>query len=192
VLADVLGAIHAGPAALDDLRSTMADVLAAFRPGRNAWLTKLLRGKRVERILFAATRADHLHHSQHPRLTAITEALLREARDRADFAGAQTLALSLASLRATVEETRAHDGASLDLVRGTLPGGRQAAFWPGALPDDPAMLLAPARAGAQAWLDGDYGMMNFQPAVQSLRPGDGPPHIRLDRAAEFLFGDKLT
>ncbi|WP_147393209.1 YcjX family protein, partial [Paracoccus siganidrum] len=25
----------------------------------------------------------------------------------------------------------------------------------------------------------------------TARPGDGPPHIRLDRAAEFLIGDRL-
>ena len=35
-------------------------------------------GKRVERILFAATKADHVHQAQHGRLTAITEALLAE------------------------------------------------------------------------------------------------------------------
>ncbi|MDD8024736.1 MAG: YcjX family protein, partial [Paracoccaceae bacterium] len=33
VLVDVLGAIHAGPAALEDLRQSMAGILAAFRPG---------------------------------------------------------------------------------------------------------------------------------------------------------------
>jgi len=25
----------------------------------------------------------------------------------------------------------------------------------------------------------------------ALKPGEGPPHIRLDRAAEFLIGDRL-
>jgi predicted YcjX-like family ATPase len=60
----------------------------------------------VERILFAATKADHLHHTQHPALTAITTALLAEAKQRADFSGARTEALSMASLRATVEEDR--------------------------------------------------------------------------------------
>ncbi|MEX0368334.1 MAG: YcjX family protein, partial [Ruegeria sp.] len=34
-------------------------------------------------------------------------------------------------------------------------------------------------------------VMRFAPAPLTLRPGDGPPHIRLDRAAQFLFGDKL-
>ncbi len=192
VLVDVLGAIHAGPRAVEDLRRAMADILAAFRPGRNAWLTRLFAGRRVERILFAATKADHLHHSQHPQLTAITEALLREARDRADFSGARTAAMAIAALRTTVEETVTHGGRTLDVVRGQLLGsGKQAAFYPGALPTDPAHLLAPAREGAAGWLDADYKVMDFAPARLTLRPGDGPPHIRLDKAAEFLLGDRI-
>ncbi len=192
VLMDVLGAIHAGPMALEDMRRTMAEVLGAFRPGQNGFLSSILLGKRVDKILFAATKADHLHHSQHPRLTAITEALLREARDRAAFAGAETRAMSLAALRATVEETRNHGGESLDLVRGTLQDtGKQAAMFAGVLPEDPNHLLAPARKGEAAWLDADYSVMSFAPARLSLRPGDGPPHIRLDRAAEFLLTDRL-
>lgn len=192
VLVDALGAIHAGPRAVEDLRTGLADTLAAFRPGRNAFLTRLLRGKRVEKILFAATKADHLHHKQHPQLTAIMQALTRDATDRAQFAGAKTDAMSLASLRATVEETVAHDGRELDCVRGRLlEDGRQAAFYPGALPQDPSVLLSAARDGAETWLDQDYQVMKFAPAPQSLRPGDGPPHIRMDRAAQFLIGDLL-
>ena len=170
----------------------MAAILGAFRPGRNAFLTRLFQGRKVEKILFAATKADHLHHSQHGQLTAITEALLRDAKDRADFAGATTAAMSIASLRATVEETVAHRDGPLDVVRGRLlETGKQAAFYPGKLPSDPAHLLGPARAGAESWLDQDYAIMNFAPAPLELRPGDGPPHIRLDKAAQFLIGDRL-
>ena len=66
VLVDALGAIHKGPQAVEDMRRAMGDILSAFRPGRNAWLSQLLLGKRVERILFAATKADHLHHTAAP------------------------------------------------------------------------------------------------------------------------------
>lgn len=191
VLVDVLGAIHAGPAALEDLRAAMAGILAAFRPGKAGVLAALLGARRIERILFAATKADHLHHSQHARLTAITGALLREAKDRADFAGAQTLALSLASLRTTTEDVIRHEGEELPALRGRLADGRSVALFPGDLPADPAQLLAPAREGATRWLDADYTLMDFVPAPVTLRPGEGPPHIRLDRAAEFLIGDKL-
>ena len=191
VLADVLGAIHAGPAAVEDMRRALAATLSAFRPGRASWLAQLLGTRRVGRILFAATKADHLHHSQHPRLAAILSALLREARDRADFSGARTESMAIAALRATTETTITQNGEDLPAVRGTLPDGRRAAMYPGELPDDPATLLAPAREGATAWLDGDYAVMNFAPAPSTLKPGEGPPHIRLDRAAEFLLGDLL-
>ena len=192
VLVDVLGAIHAGPPALEDLRHAMAGILGAFRPGRTGILSGLLGQKRVERILFAATKADHLHHSQHDRLAAIMAALLTEARRRADFAGARTEAMAIAALRTTVEESRSVDGQPRDLVRGRLlETGAQVALHPGDLPRDPAAILTPARDGAAVWLDGDYGVMRFAPAPLSLRPGEGPPHIRLDSAAEFLLGDRL-
>lgn len=191
VLVDVLGAIHAGPPALEDLRRTMADILSAFNPGRTGWLAQMLGLRRVERILFAATKADHIHHTQHQRLTNIATALLREARDRADFAGARTDAMAIAALRATTEAMIEQNGQELPAVRGTLMDGRNAAFYPGELPADPAVLLVPAREGRREWLDGDYAAMNFRPAANTLRPGDGPPHIRLDRAAEFLIGDRL-
>lgn len=192
VLADVLGAVAAGPAALEDLRRTLTDILSVFRPGRNAFLSQLLLGRRVERILFAATKADHIHHLQHPRLTALTEGLLRQARDRADFRGAATGAMSLAALRCTTEETRDHDGRQLDMVRGRrAEDGRSAAFHPGDLPQDPARLLAPARNGENAWSEQTYQVLEFAPAPLDLAPGEGPPHIRMDRAAQFLIGDKL-
>jgi hypothetical protein len=191
VLADVLGAIHGGPPAVEELRRSLAEVLMAFRPGRNSWLASLFGGRRVERILFAATKADHLHHSQHYRLAAITAALLAEAKARADFAGAATAAMAIASLRATVEDEVRQDGVPLPAVRGRLMNGKTAVMYPGDLPDDPTRLLAPARDGAERWLDAEYGLMTFLPARTSREPGDGPPHIRLDRAAQFLIGDYL-
>ncbi len=189
---DVLGAIHAGPQALKDLRDAMADIMQAFRPGRNSWLGAIL-GKKIDRILFAATKADHLHQSQHKALQGITDALLRDARDRADHAGAQTRAIAIAAWRATVEQAVRHEGAVLPAVKGRLMStGKSATMYAGALPDDPRALLAAAASGANDWLDADYAVMNFAPPKISLEQGDGPPHIRLDAAAEFLIGDRLS
>ncbi len=191
VLVDALGAIHAGPRAVADLGCSVEDILRAFRPGRKAWLSRVF-GRRLDRVLFAATKADHLHHKQHSALTAFMEALVEKARGRAEFAGAGTAALSIAAVRATVEETRDFKGRTLDCVRGRLlKNGRTAAFYPGALPSDPSLLLDPARKGAERWLEEDYQVMNFSPARPEPRPGFGPPHIRLDKAVEFLIGDRL-
>ena len=192
VLVDMLGAIHSGPAAVEDLRHAMAGILQTFRPGQNAFLSKLFFGKRVEKILFAATKADHLHHSQHSAMTAIAEAMLEDAKSRAEFAGAETEALAMAALRVTTEDQVEQGGRTLDMVRGVLlESGKQAAMYPGRLPEDPSKLLFPAQEGATEWLGADYKVMNFAPQDVTLKPGDGPPHIRLDRAAEFLIGDRL-
>jgi len=123
----------------------------------------------------------------------LVEAMLREARDRADFRGATTQAMAIASLRATVEDTLSHEGEDLPVVRGVLAqNGKLAAMYPGDLPEDPSHVLNPARSGEKQWLDGEYDVMRFDPPKLTLKPGEGPPHIRMDRAAEFLLGEHLT
>lgn len=189
VLVDALEAIHGGKPALFDLQTAMEDVLRAFRPGRKSWLA-LLTGRRVERILFAATKADHIHHTQHERLTGVMTHLLARARERADFAGAKTAVMALASIRATTEETRRVDGQSLDMIKGTLAkDGRSVAFYPGELPKDARQLFEDRPQ--DLWLDGDYEIMHFAPPNDLARLNGNMPHIRLDKALEFLIGDAL-
>ncbi|PIB25845.1 hypothetical protein BFP76_12645 [Amylibacter kogurei] len=191
VLVDALGAIHSGPQAVNDLRNAMVDILSCYRLGQNGLFAPLF-GKKVEKILFAATKADHLHHKQHNALSNIMQALLRDAKDRAEIKSVNTAAMAIASLRTTVEETIQHDGETLDCVRGTLlDTGKQAVMYPGELPEDPMDIVSIAKQGATDWLDNDYAIMRFAPADITLKAGDGPPHIRLDKAAEFLVGDRL-
>src|SRR5690242_17890771 len=70
VLVDVLTALNAGATTLRDLERALSDVLAAFRPGRTSWLRSILTRK-IDRILFAATKADHVHHGDHDRLARL-------------------------------------------------------------------------------------------------------------------------
>ena len=197
VLVDALDAIDAGPRAVADLRKAMSEILACFRHGSNTWLSALT-GKRIDRLLFAATKADHIHHSQHDRLEAILRALLRESIERADYKGARTKAVALASIRATTEQVVRVGGETFDCVRGRDPAtGKDVVVYPGTLPDDPDRIVEAARRGTRegegsgGWLSDDYAVMRFAPPVLTARPGFGPPHLRLDRAAEFLIGDRL-
>lgn len=197
VLVDALDALARGPRALGDLTATMAETLACFRHGQSSWLDRLLGGHRIDRILFAASKADHLHHEQHPRLTALVEAMLAEGANRAAFAGAQVRGVALAAIRATVEQEIIRHGERLALVRGPrLPDRKQAAVFPGELPADIAATLAtaatalPGEAPAD-WPDANYASVKFAPPRWGGDNGDGPPHIRLDAALEYLIGDKL-
>src|ERR1700686_5277884 len=62
VLVDALAAFNSGPESLVNLEAALAGILECFRIGRSTLLSSLFR-PRIDRILFAATKADHLHHS---------------------------------------------------------------------------------------------------------------------------------
>ena len=183
VLVDLLGAAEGGSVAINELQDAMVSVLNAFKPGQNTWLNPLLHGKRVERILFAATKADHLPTSQHEELQRLLTSLLNQAQSRAAFAGARTSVMALAGLRATTPATAQLDGQRVDCVSGIPVDSRTVeAVYPGRLPRDLVDLknLTP----------GDVEILAFQPplTLEEMRPF---PHINLDRALEELLGDLL-
>jgi predicted YcjX-like family ATPase len=198
VLIDALGALAGGPRALGDLTAAMAETLSIFRHGQNSWLDRILGGRSIDRILFAASKADHLHHEQHARLTQLVEAMLASAARKASFGGAQTAAMAIASIRASAEQTITREGAEIGLVRGIRQSdGKEVALYPGELPGDMPALLGDANASApgdarEIWSGGaDFARPVFAPPRWEAGSAEGPPHIRLDRAIEFLIGDKL-
>jgi len=204
VLVDTLHALNGGPKAVADLEAALTATLSAFRPGRPNWLTSLIL-QRIDRILFAATKADHVHHEDHDRLEAILGRVVERAIERAKFAGADVEVIALASVRATREGTVTQHGERLPSIIGTpLPGesvdGRvfdgesEIAMFPGDLPNDPAMALEDG-GGKSNEFDAPLRFVRFRPP-QLERTAEGLtlslPHIRLDRALEFLIGDRLS
>jgi len=199
VLVDALSALNSGPSALRDLETAMGDVLAAFRTGRASLLSAMFR-PRIDKILFAATKADHLHHRSHDRLEAILRHAVHRAIARAQDVGAQVDVIALAAVRATREAQVRHDGQMLDAIIGApiagetiggeiFDGRAEAAVFPGRLPDDPRAAFRGEGLAAREE-DSDWRFVRFRPPV--VAHGAPMPHIRLDRALEFLIGDRLT
>jgi uncharacterized protein len=197
VLVDVLTALNGGAAAMTDLGQSLEAVLGAFRPGTNSWLSSIL-SKRIDRIAFAATKADHIHHTSHDRLEAVLGNLVGRAITRAQFAGAKVKVLAVAGVRSTREAERSDGGVTLPCVVGTpmagerlggklLDGTRDVAVFPGDVPADAAAAVAGAAAGS-------LNVVRFRPPRLDIRGGTAAPfpHIRLDRALDFLVGDRLT
>jgi len=60
------------------------------------------------------------------------------------------------------------------------------------LPDDPAALFA-GFTGLTAADETDYRFLRFRPPLTERGEGaPALPHIRLDRALQFLLGDRLA
>ncbi len=152
VLVDVLSAMDSGPTALADLESSLGDVLSAVQVGRNSLWTSLF-SPRIDRVIFAATKADHIHHAQHERLEAILDHVVARARGRAEGAGAEVRSMALAAVRATREVRVQERGKTLLAIAGTpeagekigpetFDGAAEAAVYPGELPENPASIFA--------------------------------------------------
>jgi len=201
VLVDVLSALGSGPCAIAEMEQALARILECFNPGAKSWL-ELVLGRRIDRMLFAATKADHVHSDCHDRLEAILRYMVRAASGRAEFAGAEVEAVALAAVRATREAEARLSGETLPTVVGRpiageqiggqhFDGQREAAVFPGDVPEDPAEAFTPEFALTDA-AGGDLQFVRFRPpevarnALGELAP---LPHIRLDRALNFLIGD---
>lgn len=208
VLVDALSAIDRGPAALSDLEHTLAEVLACFRTGNQGFLASLM-PRRIDRILLAATKADHMPRASHDRLEAILGGLTIRATERARFSGAEVRPLAIAALRST-REAEIKRGTPRPVIIGvplpgyrigseTFDGIREAAIFPGDLPETLESALAPGigqAVGTAPAGEKDMALVRFRPhriASDSPTGGAAPwPHIRLDRALEFLIGDRLA
>ncbi len=191
VLVDALTALNAGASAVKDLQQALTDILTCFRQGSNSLLSSLF-GRRIDRVLFAATKADLLHHSSHDRLENILKLIVEDAMTRAEYTGAGIEVAALAAIRATREASVKQKGETLECIVGTplagesvsgtaFDGVSEAAIFPGDLPKE-------AEKALDGSLEGSLKFVRFRPPL----PRDGAwPHIRLDRAMEFLLGDRF-
>ncbi|HTV67981.1 MAG TPA: YcjX family protein, partial [Rhizobiaceae bacterium] len=205
VLIDAMQALNAGPAAMADLERALTEILGCFRQGRGSFWTDLF-SRRIDRILVAATKADHIHHESHDRLQAIVRRLADRAVARANLTGATVDVLALAAVRATREGTVKQGRDTLPVIMGTplkgetigtetFDGETETAIFPGDLPDDASAVFSATEDAKGAVLEPAIRFVRFRPPKLE-KTAEGVtlslPHIRLDRALQFLIGDQLA
>ncbi|HYH22826.1 MAG TPA: YcjX family protein [Azospirillum sp.] len=180
VLLDVLGALNAGPDAVADMKRSLEMSLEPFRHGTSGWFDWLF-GTKIDRVLFAATKADHIASSQHPALRRLLDDLVGDARRSIRFEGAGVETMALAAVKCTDTVAAEHEGQQLRCVRG-IPIGRDkpTVLYPGDIPD------------VQAVFERPYKFLKFRPPPGIGADGRALPHVRLDQALQFLLGDYLA
>ena len=181
VLVDLLSVLNHGPECFEDAKLALAAIMESFRYGRSGILARLL-APRIDRLLFAASKADHVAPSQHAALKQLLELMIAPSARAARFEGLKPEVMALAALRCTDAVRTEHDGQVLTCVRGRLEHeDRETVLFPGELPAD---LPEP-----EDWRSGRFRFKDFAP--RRLEPAKPNQHIRLDQALEYLIGDKL-
>ncbi|MBF0190505.1 MAG: YcjX family protein [Magnetococcales bacterium] len=183
VLLDLLGALNRGPTAFADMHTSLEAILENFRHGPSSLLSRLF-SPRIDRLLFAATKADYVAANQHHNMERLLRRLVARSANDASFLGVEIQSQSLASLRCTRTVVRDHNGRRLSFVQGT-PKGREkeTLLFPGEIPE--------TVPDAEEWDTHRFHFMEFEPRRPPDAESPTPPHIRMDQALEFLLGDKL-
>jgi predicted YcjX-like family ATPase len=184
VLVDVLHALLAGREAFEDSRRALSVIVDSFRYGHGGILSKLLLGPHIDKVLFAATKADHVPDIQRDHLAALLRNMTALPVLEVKSSNAQSDVMAIASVISTAEESQLIDSQRVQVVVGRPVGAKtQSKFFVGNVP------IRPPRP--DAWGSPFLNVPVFEPPPIDPAPVDGIAHINLDLALEFLLGDRL-
>lgn len=200
VLIDLFNTLNQGEAVFNDMQQALGVVMQSFAYGRTGILGRLFR-PRIDRILFAATKADHVTTNQHNNLKLMLEQMVKVAMPDEVFKSIKTEFITLASVKCTETVIVDHDGHKLSCLKGILKAPykkenseeknenseneyREHIFFPGEIP--------PHLPTSEDWAGKHFKFISFLPPRIDAKNQSSLPHIRLDQALEFLIGDKLS
>lgn len=181
VLVDCLQPLNNGPQTFNDMRLALTQLMQSFHYGKRTLFRRLF-SPCIDKLMFAATKADHITVDQHVNLVSLLQQLVQEAWQNAAFEGISMDCVGLASVQATTAGIVEHQGQQYPALKGNrLSDGASLTVFPGEVP---------ARLPSAAfWQQQDFHFEQFRPRSTDV---DSPlPHIRLDAVMEFLLGDKL-
>src|SRR5262249_39559111 len=122
VLVDVLGALLAGQEVFEDTRNAIDAIMESFRYGHSGIISRLLQSARIEKVLFAATKADHVPEVQRDHLAALLRNMIAIPALDVSSSNAMFDVAALASVISTEEDTQEIDGHRVQVVVGKPVG----------------------------------------------------------------------
>ncbi|SIN92251.1 YcjX family protein [Salinivibrio sp. ES.052] len=180
ILVDTLQPLNAGPAAFHDMRLAVEQLMQSFKYGKSG-LMKRLFSPRIDKVLFAATKADHVTPEQHPNMVSLLQQIVHQAWQQAAFEGIDMRCQSVAAIEATTPGYVSVKGESQRALKGHLADDRPVTLYPGEVPSQ-----LPAES---FWQEQGFDFPSFRPQEALI---DAPlPHIRMDKALDYLLGDKF-
>jgi len=183
VLVDALRTLNLGYPIFEDMRNAVNMVLHSFRYGKTGLFSRLL-GLKIDKMLLAATKADHITPNQLPNLERFLQLMLAKSQNNASFEGVITKTLALSAVKCTQAANATFQGQKVSCIKGVpLNDDKPIALFPGEVPVEIPM--------PEEWVKDRFNFVEFKPPRLANVHGDGLPHIRMDRALEFLLGDKF-
>ena len=184
VLVDVLGSLLGGQEVFEDTRRGIEAILGSFRYGQSGIIRQLVGSARVEKVLFAATKADHVPDVQRDHLASLLRNMVALPAIEVSSSNARIEVAALASVISTQDDSRVIEGQRVQVVVGRPVGSdKRASFFVGNVPARPPR--------PETWGAPFLNIPVFEPPIIDPSPIEGVPHMNLDVALEYLIGDQL-
>ncbi len=180
VLVDCLSPLNAGHDAFVDMQQALVQLLQSFKYGRSGLLSRLFSPK-IDKVLFAATKADHVTPDQHVHLLHLLNQMIQPVWQDVSYENVSMECLTLASVQATQAGYISTPEGQIHAIQGTTLSGDNVTLFPGEVPDK-----LPSSA---FWQSQQFDFTEFRPQISD--PRQPIPQIRLDTVLEYLIGDKL-
>ncbi|PAJ73152.1 nucleoside triphosphate hydrolase [Pseudoalteromonas sp. NBT06-2] len=181
ILVDLLTALTQGANVLAEQGRAIEQLIAHFNYGQSSFIKRLFSPK-IDKLLFAANKSDHLSTEHHKDLAILLNSIVQQAKNELKFDGVQVETMAMSSICATkVVEVKDKSGKAIKCIYGKE---MQSGQWITYLPAQPPMRVL----SQHEWPKEGFSFPEFYPQLtfdNNLR------HIRLDHVCEFLLGDKL-
>lgn len=200
VLADCLTPLNKGKESFADLELAMSMVLESYNYGKSGLFSRLFSPK-IDKLLFAATKADHVTPEQHAPLVALLNQLIHQNKHHLNYEAVKLKTLAIASVKATNSGISKHKGEDIPVIQGqrlvTEPlntskdsskdksndvFGQKITVFPGAVPSQ--------LPKDDYWQSKPFNFIAFAP-LNGLAKHQCLPHVRMDQVLQFLLADKM-
>ncbi len=180
VLVDLLSSLNSGAHSFTDLGNALHSLIDNFNYGQSSLVKRLFMPK-IDKVLFAASKVDHVTQEQQPNVIQLLQSIIAEKRRQVQFEGVETESTAIASIRTSQFGEVIQGQDKIPVLKGTSLEGTPQVIFPGDVP--------PVCPSVSFWEKQGFEFPKLRPMSSSKL--SSCPHIRLDQALEFLLGDKL-
>lgn len=184
VLVDCFSALNRGKPQFEDMSAALNAIMESFQYGQSSYLRRLF-APRIDRLLFAASKVDHVTRDQQSHVLSLLTDMLKHSQYFASFEGCKVETMAISAIKATRHGMVTTQDGDVEVVQGTGLNGQALTLFPGEVPTclpDPNF-----------WREQGFNFIGFAPPnLTNIDPSSVHfEHIRLDHLLQYLLGDKL-
>ncbi|WP_394204015.1 YcjX family protein [Shewanella waksmanii] len=183
LLVDCFTPLNNGKAQFNDMTRALEQIMESFKFGQSNLLKRLF-SPRIDKLLFAASKVDHVTRDQQSHVLALLTQLVKQSQHKAKFEGCEVETMAISAIKATQPGMVKDGNQQVEVVSGTeLTSAEAITLYPG---DVPKQL-----PDEQFWQQQGFNFRQFAPQA-GITKHTVMQHVRLDHLLQYLLGDKLA